>query len=93
MLHRDQHAHHVSRTGFTAAQLVANYRRFARLVPSHKFTQQICRDADDDAVLARALSARASLIVTGDKDLLVLHPWRDIRILNPAAAVRLITSD
>lgn len=92
VLHRDRHARHVARTGFTAAQLVANYRRFARLVPSRKFTQRICRDADDDAVLACALSARADLIVTGDKDLLVLHPWRDIRILNPAAALRLIGS-
>lgn len=50
------------------------------------FTQQICGDADpdDDAVLSCALGARANLIVTSDKDLLVLHPWRDIRILNSA---------
>lgn len=92
VLQRDQHAQHVARTGFTAAQLVANYRRFARLVPNHKFTRQICRDADDDAVLACALTARANLIVTGDKDLLVLHPWHDVQILNPSGALRLIVS-
>jgi len=90
VLHRQQHAHHVARTGSTAKQLVAHYRRFAQLIPARRLTQQICRDADDDAVLACALAAQARLIVTGDKDLRVLHPWRDIHILAPASALRLI---
>jgi len=90
VLHREQHAHHVTRTGLSAKQLVAHYRRFAQLIPARKLTEQICRDADDDAVLACALSAQASLIVTGDKDLRVLHPWRDIHILNPSQALRFI---
>ncbi len=90
VLQREQHAHHVARTGQTAKQLVANYRRFAQLVPARKLTAQVCRDADDDAVLACALAAHASLIVTGDKDLRVLHPWRDIHILSPPDALRFI---
>ena len=93
VLHRDEHAHHVARTGQTAKQLVANYRRFAQCIPARKFTEQICRDADDDAVLACALSAQASLIVTGDKDLRVLHPWREIHILNPPQALRFIDAE
>lgn len=44
-----------------------------------------CRDADDNRVLALALDAQASLIITGDQDLLDLHPWRGIRILTPSA--------
>jgi uncharacterized protein len=92
VLHREQHAHHVSRTGLTAKQLVANYRRFAQVVPAKKFTVQICRDADDDAVLACALTAQAELIVTGDKDLRVLHPWRGIHILNPPEALRYVAA-
>jgi putative PIN family toxin of toxin-antitoxin system len=43
-----------------------------------------CRDAVDNRFLALALDAGASVIVTGDRDLLDLHPWRDIRILMPA---------
>ena len=31
-----------------------------------------------------ALAARAGVIVSGDDDLLVLHPWRGVRILRPA---------
>jgi uncharacterized protein len=41
------------------------------------------RDPDDDVVLATALSARAKVIVSGDKDLLVLEKFRGIPILSP----------
>ncbi len=43
------------------------------------------RDAKDDKVLECALAAGADLIVSGDGDLLVLHPWRGIPILSPVA--------
>jgi len=35
--------------------------------------------------LALALDARAAAIVSGDGDLLCLHPWRGIAIVQPAA--------
>jgi predicted nucleic acid-binding protein len=44
-----------------------------------------CRDPKDDKFLELAVSGRASCIVSGDKDLLALHPFRGIAILNPAA--------
>jgi predicted nucleic acid-binding protein len=31
-----------------------------------------------------ALNGKADLIVTGDADLLTLHPWRGIAVLSPA---------
>jgi uncharacterized protein len=40
-----------------------------------------CRDPDDDHVIAIALAVKASIIVTGDKDLLALGQFRDVRIL------------
>jgi uncharacterized protein len=43
-----------------------------------------CRDAKDDKYLELALAAGAEIIVTGDDDLLVLHPWRGVRVLRPA---------
>ena len=43
-----------------------------------------CRDPKDDKFLALALAIKADCIVTGDKDLLVLHPFREIPILTPA---------
>lgn len=42
-----------------------------------------CRDAKDNKYLELALAASASTIVSSDADLLVLHPWRGVRILRP----------
>ena len=43
----------------------------------------ICRDPDDDLILACARDAVADYIVTGDEDLLVLKNYEGISILNP----------
>jgi uncharacterized protein len=43
-----------------------------------------CRNAKDQPFLALALAAEAKTLVSGDEDLLVLHPWNGIPILTPA---------
>ena len=43
-----------------------------------------CRDPKDDKFLEVAINGTAELILTGDADLLALHPWREIAILSPA---------
>ena len=43
----------------------------------------VCRDKDDDNVLACALEADADYLVTGDKDLLQMKAFRGIRIITP----------
>ncbi len=43
-----------------------------------------CRDGKDNRYLELALAAAASVIVSGDSDLLVLDPWRGVRVLTPA---------
>ncbi len=49
-------------------------------------TQEIkqCRDSEDDKWLSLAVSAKPDCIISGDKDLLVLNPFREIPILTPA---------
>ena len=42
------------------------------------------RDPKDNKYLELALAAGAETIVSSDEDLLVLHPWRSVRILRPA---------
>jgi len=66
-----------------ARQLVARYTSKAtRLeVINHL---QVCRDPDDDIVLALAVTAEADCIITGDNDLLILHPYQNIQIVTPA---------
>ena len=44
-----------------------------------------CRDPEDDKFLELALSGRATHIITGDQDLLDLHPFHGIPILTPGA--------
>ncbi len=51
---------------------------------------QACRDPADDKYLDLALAADAYVIVTGDRDLLSMSPWRGIRIMNAAEYVALI---
>jgi hypothetical protein len=41
----------------------------------------VCRDFKDDKLLELAVSGRAESIITGDQDLLILNPFRDIQIL------------
>jgi uncharacterized protein len=43
-----------------------------------------CRDPKDNKFLELAFSAKANCLITGDDDLLVLHPYRGIPILNAA---------
>jgi uncharacterized protein len=43
----------------------------------------VCRDPDDDVVLATAVAADAEAIITGDEDLLVLKTYTRVRILTP----------
>lgn len=43
----------------------------------------ICRDAKDNIILETALEAKANLIVTGDKDLLILKSFLGIPIIEP----------
>lgn len=42
-----------------------------------------CRDPKDDKFLSLAVSGHATHIVTGDADLLALHPFRGVEILQP----------
>lgn len=82
----------IARTGLTAEQMLRNYRRIATLVSANRLARQVSRDADDDAVLACALAARANLIVSGDDDLLTLKSFEGIRIVTARDAVELVTT-
>ncbi|MEB3338075.1 MAG: putative toxin-antitoxin system toxin component, PIN family [Leptolyngbyaceae bacterium] len=44
---------------------------------------RLCRDAKDDKLIELALNGDASHLITGDTDLLVLHPIQNIAVINP----------
>ena len=72
---------------------VARPRReelLARLAPHVEIVeivQQVraCRDPKDDQFLEAAVNGQADVIITGDKDLLELDPFRGVAIITPAA--------
>ncbi len=43
----------------------------------------ICRDADDDNIIACAVAAKADYLVTGDSDLLDIKRYKNIKIITP----------
>lgn len=43
-----------------------------------------CRDKDDNKFLNLAIDGEAHLIISGDNDLRVLHPYQNIPILSPS---------
>ena len=66
----------------TARILCPIWNKAVLITPKNKVTA--CRDRDDDSILECALEARATIIVTGDQDLLTLHPFEQIAILTPS---------
>lgn len=54
-------------------------------------TEQViaCRDPKDDKFLSLAVTANASCIITGDKDLLMLNTFQNIPIVTPAQFLQL----
>jgi len=67
----------------TREALLRTWRKAAVMFPGATLREEVrdCRDPDDDKFLELALASGARAIVTGDADLLVLDPWRDIRIV------------
>jgi uncharacterized protein len=43
----------------------------------------VCRDAKDNKFLELAVSGKATHIISGDLDLLILHPFQNISIITP----------
>lgn len=63
------------------------YRERVQLVKPAKLKRPVCRDPDDDLVIATAIAAAADCILTGDEDLLVLERYEGIAIVSPRAFV------
>jgi len=55
------------------------------LVTPASIDAPVCRDPDDDVVLATARSGECAAIVTGNQDLLILDPFGTLRVLAPSA--------
>jgi putative PIN family toxin of toxin-antitoxin system len=59
----------------------------AEFIPIAQVVQE-CRDHGDDKFLELALNGRADVIITGDADLLRMHPWRGVAMLSPVDCLK-----
>ncbi len=74
-----------------AVETLADYLGFLRMVAIPKLLAAVPRDPDDNMVLECAIEGKVRYIVTGDKDLLVLSAFRDIRIVRASDFLKVPT--
>ena len=63
--------------------ILALYKQHANWCEPAKLPEAVCRDRDDDWVLATALAGEAETIVTGDADLLTLRVYSGVAMISP----------
>ena len=69
-------------------KFLAEFRTAAELVSIFELIND-CRDTKDNKYLDVAINGSANVLITGDQDLLILHPYRGILpILSPSDFVR-----
>ena len=89
LFHRKHLRSNFSYTDQDVEEYGALLRAFARPV-THLPAIQVCRDPNDDYVIATALAASASHIVTRDKDLLDLKSHQDVQMIRPEEFIHLV---
>ena len=55
----------------------------AAMFSAQSFQEPVCADPDDDKFLACALASKSKVIVSGDKHLLQVSGFREIKVLKP----------
>ena len=66
-----------------SASAISIFRSRMEIVVTSSLERPVCRDPDDDNILAAAISGNGDCVVTGDKDLLVLKRYEGIDIFSP----------
>lgn len=80
VLHREKFDKYV--THDERMRLLISFLKVAEMIETNE-TIAVCRDPKDDKLLELAVSGNADFLVTGDKDLLVLNPFRAVEIITP----------
>ena len=73
-----------------AEEMIAGYVRLAHVVLPQPIPPVVLEDPEDDAVLACALAAKATYVVSGDPHLLTLKQYRSIHIVSPRSFISMI---
>lgn len=85
VLARPKFACRLADRGITRDEVLGGVARLAHIVMPAPIPPLIVDDADDDAVVACALAARAAYLVSGDPHLLNVKRYQSIHIVSPRA--------
>lgn len=91
VLGRPKFARILAAAGLSVDEMLDQVRRLVDVVVPIPLPARVCRDPDDDEVLALARTARVDLIVSGDADLLVLEAFDGMPIMDVARALQIST--
>jgi putative PIN family toxin of toxin-antitoxin system len=81
------------RFSLTAKQIgrfLSIYARRSEIVDLNRRIEAVNEDPDDNIMLGTAVNGRAAFIITGDKHLLALKEFEDVRIITVDAALRVL---
>ena len=92
VLSRNKFAAKLQEQQLTPVFLMRHYAMLAKVITPAIIGRVVPNDADDDAVIACALAAKVSFIVSGDTHLLTLKQHQGITIVTAAEAVKIITA-
>lgn len=71
-------------SGKLISEIIQFIEKFFTMGETADTIPAICRDPEDDQILADALENSIDILITGDKDLLDLKNYRGVRIIRPS---------
>jgi putative PIN family toxin of toxin-antitoxin system len=92
VLTREKFAMQLQARSLSTVEVFDGYAALTNIVIPAVIPPTIINDPSDDAVLACALGAKAELIISGDRHLLDLKEYQDIRIVTAVEAVRVLSN-
>lgn len=87
VLHRPKFINYI--TPFEAGLFINRYTLVAQSI-AIRVTITDCRDSKDNKFLEAVICGEATYIVSGDADLLTLHPYKNIFIITPGEFLEII---
>lgn len=87
VLHRPKFAKYI--TPFEASLFINRYALATQIIPI-TLTITDCRDAKDNKFLEAAICGEAQYLVSGDTDLLTLHPYNGLSIITPSEFLNVV---
>ncbi|MEM6530460.1 MAG: putative toxin-antitoxin system toxin component, PIN family [Chloroflexota bacterium] len=93
VLERTKFERYIKRLNRTPEDLVKDYLTYTSVIEPVHIEEGAVRDVKDTIVLEAAVGGKATYIVSGDNDLLVLRTYAGITILSAADVLLLIETD